>query len=62
MRVCVSLTSDAQWPDGVLVEREALLQRVSPHVLVEYVTAGEVQHSAEILIFRNEPGEPERQT
>ena len=33
-------------PDGVLVEREAHLEGVRPHGLVEQVAAGEVEHAA----------------
>lgn len=50
-----SHTGDAQWTDGVFVECEALLQSMGPHVLVEYITAGEVQHTAVILVLRNKP-------
>ncbi len=57
----MSLTGDAQWTDGVFVESEALLQSMGPHVLVEYVTAGEVQHTAVILILWNKPADPERE-
>ncbi len=59
--ISVSLTGDAQWTDGVFVECEALLQSMGPHVLVEYITAGEVQHAAVILILRNKPADPERE-
>lgn len=49
------LTSDAYWSDGVLVESEALIQRVSPHVLVEDVAPGEIQNAAIVLVFGDEP-------
>lgn len=63
MQWCIngSLTGDAQWTDGVFVECEALLQSMGPHVLVEYITAGEVQHAAVILILRNKPADTERE-
>jgi len=44
-----------QWPDGVLVEGEALLQGMSSHSLVEDVAASEVEDAAVILIFGKEP-------
>ncbi len=59
--ISVSLTGDAQWTDGVFVECEALLQSMGPHVLVEYITAGEVQHTAVILVLRNKPADAERE-
>ncbi len=59
--ISVSLTGDAQWTDGVFVECEALLQSMGPHVLVEYITAGEVQHTAVILVLRNKPVDAERE-
>lgn len=49
------LTSDAYWSDGVLVESEALLQSVSPHVLIEDIAAGEIQNATVVLVFGDEP-------
>lgn len=49
------LTSDAYWPDGVLVESEAFLQSVSSHVFIEDVAAGEIQNAAVVLVFGDEP-------
>lgn len=53
--MCWELTSDAYWSDGVLVESEALLQRVSSHVLVEDVAPGEIQNATIVLVFGDEP-------
>lgn len=47
------LTSDPKWSNGVLVERETLLQGMSSHVLIEDITSSEVQNTTVVLIFRN---------
>lgn len=49
------LTSDAYWSDGVLVESEALLQRMSSHVLVEDIAPGEIENATVVLVFGDEP-------
>ena len=49
------LTCATHGPDGVLIKGEALLQGVTPHVLVEHIAPGEVEKSTEILIMRNQP-------
>ena len=43
-------TCAAHGPDAVLVDGEALLQRMRAHALVELVTSGEVQQRAEVLV------------
>lgn len=47
------LTSDTKWPNGVLVQSEALLQSVCPHVLIKDVTSSEIQNSTVVLVLGN---------
>lgn len=49
----LTLTSDPQWSYSVLVESEALLQCVGPHIFVEDVTASKIQNSTVVLILWN---------
>ena len=42
-------------PNGILVQREALFERVGPHSLVEHVAAREVEYPAVVLILGQEP-------
>lgn len=50
------LTSNTQAAYGIFIDCEAHFQSMSPHVLIEYVTACEIQHTTVILIFRDKPG------
>ena len=48
-------TCAAHGSQGVLVECEALVERVAPHGLVKDVTAREVEQGTEVLVVRDEP-------
>lgn len=49
----LTLTSDPQWSYSVLIESEALLQCVGPHIFIEDVTASKIQNSTVVLILGN---------
>ena len=48
------LTSYSHWPDAILIESEAFVQRVSSHGLIEHVTAGEVERATIVLVNGNQ--------
>ena len=50
----LKLTCTAHGPDAIFIESEALLQGLCPHVLVEHVTACEVQQGTEVLVMGNQ--------
>lgn len=50
----LSPTCAANRPDGVLIECEALLESMSPHVLIEEVRPCEVKHTTEVLVVWQE--------